>query len=470
MQTAVYGQTLVAVAGQLRRRQPALQRDRRERGLGVRQRQRPALLRRGQQDARLRGRRAARLAHPAAGRHPDGVGLAAHQGRQGVRRADQARPGRRVAVEGVRRAGDRLLADRHRVRERLGRRQAGASRRPSPARWRSATRPTGRTRSTPSGAPAARWATSPTSRSSRASACWPRTEGLFAETAGGVTVATLKQLLERGQIDPDAETVLYNTGDGLKTLDVVAGGSVRPRRSRRRTAPSPAPASPDERRAGPHPDAGRRGRRRLLRQPRDLGDALRRGAGRRAGDARGADAVRGGGHRRRRRVRADGRPARRDPAAPRPRPGQRHRQPAQRPPGPHAGGQRRGRPRDLPQAAGRAARVRPGQPGAAGLGVVPPVAGDPRRRRGRGRRGRGGVRPARRGRDARPARRRVLGRRRRRARPRRGCAGPPSCPRTGCARPPRCSGRAPCCSSAATRSPSRASWPPAGSRPPPARG
>ena len=49
------------------------------------------------------------------------------------------------------------------------------------------------------------------------------TEGLFAETAGGVTVATLKQLLERGEIDPDAETVLYNTGDGLKTIDAVAG-------------------------------------------------------------------------------------------------------------------------------------------------------------------------------------------------------------------------------------------------------
>ena len=49
------------------------------------------------------------------------------------------------------------------------------------------------------------------------------TEGLFAETAGGVTVATLKQLLEQGLVDPDAETVLYNTGDGLKTLDAVAG-------------------------------------------------------------------------------------------------------------------------------------------------------------------------------------------------------------------------------------------------------
>jgi len=49
-----------------------------------------------------------------------------------------------------------------------------------------------------------------------------RTEGIFAETAGGVTVATLRQLLASGQLDPEAETVVYNTGDGLKTLDAVA--------------------------------------------------------------------------------------------------------------------------------------------------------------------------------------------------------------------------------------------------------
>jgi threonine synthase len=48
-----------------------------------------------------------------------------------------------------------------------------------------------------------------------------RTEGIFAETAGGVTVATAKKLIENGQIDPDAETVLLITGDGLKTLDAV---------------------------------------------------------------------------------------------------------------------------------------------------------------------------------------------------------------------------------------------------------
>ncbi|MDX6366722.1 MAG: threonine synthase [Nocardioidaceae bacterium] len=49
-----------------------------------------------------------------------------------------------------------------------------------------------------------------------------RTEGIFAETAGGVTVATLKKLVESGQLDPGAETVVFNTGDGLKTLDVIA--------------------------------------------------------------------------------------------------------------------------------------------------------------------------------------------------------------------------------------------------------
>ncbi len=48
-----------------------------------------------------------------------------------------------------------------------------------------------------------------------------RTEGIFAETAGGVTVACAKKLVECGRLDPDAETVLLITGDGLKTLDAV---------------------------------------------------------------------------------------------------------------------------------------------------------------------------------------------------------------------------------------------------------
>jgi threonine synthase len=49
-----------------------------------------------------------------------------------------------------------------------------------------------------------------------------RTEGIFGETAGGVTVAVLRKLLAAGQLDPDAETVIINSGDGLKTLDAVS--------------------------------------------------------------------------------------------------------------------------------------------------------------------------------------------------------------------------------------------------------
>jgi threonine synthase len=48
------------------------------------------------------------------------------------------------------------------------------------------------------------------------------TEGIFGETAGGVTLGVLRSLLASGQLDPDAETVFINSGDGLKTLDVVA--------------------------------------------------------------------------------------------------------------------------------------------------------------------------------------------------------------------------------------------------------
>jgi threonine synthase len=48
-----------------------------------------------------------------------------------------------------------------------------------------------------------------------------KTEGIFAETAGGTTVATAKKLVESGKLDPDADTVLLITGDGLKTLDAI---------------------------------------------------------------------------------------------------------------------------------------------------------------------------------------------------------------------------------------------------------
>ena len=70
-----------------------------------------------------------------------------------------------------------------------------------------------------------------------------RTEGIFTETAGGTTVAVLKKLVETGQLDPELETVVINTGHGLKTLDAVSG-TVAPRPpSHRRTTRSSRPAS-----------------------------------------------------------------------------------------------------------------------------------------------------------------------------------------------------------------------------------
>jgi threonine synthase len=49
------------------------------------------------------------------------------------------------------------------------------------------------------------------------------TEGMFTETAGGTTIATLKKLVEAGKIDPDETTVVYITGNGLKTQEAVQG-------------------------------------------------------------------------------------------------------------------------------------------------------------------------------------------------------------------------------------------------------
>ena len=42
------------------------------------------------------------------------------------------------------------------------------------------------------------------------------TEGIFTETAGGVTVAALKELAESGAIHPDELTVVYITGNGIE--------------------------------------------------------------------------------------------------------------------------------------------------------------------------------------------------------------------------------------------------------------
>ena len=48
-------------------------------------------------------------------------------------------------------------------------------------------------------------------------------EGIFAETAGGVTVGTARKLIRQDRILPEETTVLCITGNGLKTTDVLAG-------------------------------------------------------------------------------------------------------------------------------------------------------------------------------------------------------------------------------------------------------
>ena len=53
-------------------------------------------------------------------------------------------------------------------------------------------------------------------------------EGVFAETAGGVTIAGLRQALQREIIDPEESTVVFITGGGLKTTDAVEPHVTRP--------------------------------------------------------------------------------------------------------------------------------------------------------------------------------------------------------------------------------------------------
>ncbi|MGI8550228.1 MAG: threonine synthase [Dehalococcoidia bacterium] len=54
------------------------------------------------------------------------------------------------------------------------------------------------------------------------------TEGIFAETAGGTVIASLKRLAEDGSIHPDELTVAFITGAGLKTQEAVADEVTKP--------------------------------------------------------------------------------------------------------------------------------------------------------------------------------------------------------------------------------------------------
>ena len=49
------------------------------------------------------------------------------------------------------------------------------------------------------------------------------TEGVFTETAGGVTIANLKRMVDQGVVRPGEEVVAYVTGNGYKTIDALEG-------------------------------------------------------------------------------------------------------------------------------------------------------------------------------------------------------------------------------------------------------
>ena len=222
--TAAYGGTLVAVDGnyddinRLAGQIAAEQEDWAFVNVNVR-----PVLRGGLQDPRLRGRRATRLAAAAAGRHPDRLRRAAGQDRQGLHRARRARPGRADAVQGVRRAGDRLLPGVRGVQGGRGHGPAGATghhrqvagdRQPGRRPVRAGRHPPDRRR---------RRGRQRRRGHRRASGCWPAPRASSPKPPAASPIAVLRKLLATGQLDPDAETVVFNTGDGLKTLDAIAG-------------------------------------------------------------------------------------------------------------------------------------------------------------------------------------------------------------------------------------------------------
>ena len=69
-----------------------------------------------------------------------------------------------------------------------------------------------------------------------------RTEGIFAAPEGGACVPALRKLLERGDIKPEEKVVLFNTGSGIKYLDVFDRGAVARESSARKGSSALGPA------------------------------------------------------------------------------------------------------------------------------------------------------------------------------------------------------------------------------------
>ena len=218
--TAVYGGTLVAVEGNYDDVNRLCSEVAGDLGWGfVNVNLRPYYAE-GSKTRRLRGRRAARLAPAAAGRLADRVRLAADQGRQGVPRAGDARAGRGspVAIFGAQATGCSPVGQAFNAGHDVVQPVRPDTIAKSLAIGNPADGPYALDVARRTGGAIADVSDDEVVEGIRLLAA---TEGIFAETAGGVTVATLRKLLADGRLDPDAETVLLNTGDGLKTLDAV---------------------------------------------------------------------------------------------------------------------------------------------------------------------------------------------------------------------------------------------------------
>jgi len=55
-----------------------------------------------------------------------------------------------------------------------------------------------------------------------------KTEGIFAEPAGAVTVAVLKKLVEAGEVSPDERVVCCVTGNGFKATEIILNSVPKP--------------------------------------------------------------------------------------------------------------------------------------------------------------------------------------------------------------------------------------------------
>ena len=213
-------------ARQLRRLLAARRRARGRARLGVRQREPARVLRGGLEDARVRDQRAARLGAAGRGRLAGRVRVAVHEALAGIRAVRlgsassraQARASTAGQAEGCAPVAH-AFAD-----ERAG--LAGAARRRSRIRSRSARRPTAISRSRRRAPRAERSTPCRRTTSGPNMSLLAGTSGVFGETAAGVTIGALRAAAAAGAIGEGDRVVALVTGSGLKTphaVDVRAG-------------------------------------------------------------------------------------------------------------------------------------------------------------------------------------------------------------------------------------------------------